>query len=297
MKFALRDDDLNFFFNTTEIEEWYRDIWKICPISMSVVPFIKGNWKKYIIDAEINGPGFMSEIWLEELKADGTIYPIGENYKLVEFIKTCISENKIYLTIHGIHHRNEDKIIPQFKNNYGFGAEFFTTRDLSFELNKSIKYLEGIFNQKIEIFTPPQNEINYLGIKSLMKNKLNICADLPGIKNINTYRIFKLSTIIKYGFFKLMHYNSEYPHVLRGYKINLVNHHRLQPGTDVKNLYKKIEETYKRNGVFILSTHSYGFNHKMINQSKTMLDTLKELLEYLKTKKGVEFVTLKEIFD
>lgn len=297
MKFALRDDDLNYFFNPTEIQDWYKDIWDICPVSMSVVPFIKGDWKKYILDAEKNGPGIMSQKWLEELKNDCQVYPIDQNRSLVDFLVKCIAENKIYLTIHGIHHRNEDKLIPQFKNNYGFGAEFYTTRDLSSELKKSIKYLEEIFNQKIEVFTPPQNEINYKGLKSLEQNKLNICADLPAIKNINTFKIFKFFTILKYGYFKMMHYHSEFPYVLEGYKIKLVNHHRLQPGTDINKLYNKLDETYKRNGVFILSTHSYGFNHKMNNGSKTMLEELKDLINYIKIKDGVEFVNLKHIFD
>jgi hypothetical protein len=38
--------------------------------------------------------------------------------ELVSYIKNKIDENKVYLTIHAIHHRNEDKKLPEFENNF-----------------------------------------------------------------------------------------------------------------------------------------------------------------------------------
>jgi hypothetical protein len=64
MKFAIRDDDLNYFFNPEVIENNYRDIWDICSISMSVVPFIKGN-RPYWLEYEL---GIISKEMINELE-------------------------------------------------------------------------------------------------------------------------------------------------------------------------------------------------------------------------------------
>ena len=143
MKFALRDDALNFFYSPEDIQKNYKDIWDICPVSMSVVPFIKGDWPNLVKENEIRGPGIMEPDLIESIINDNEIHPLDANNELVDFVKEKIIEKKIYLTIHGIHHRNEDPEIPQLTTNFGIGAEFYTCRDLTEPLHEAILYIEN----------------------------------------------------------------------------------------------------------------------------------------------------------
>lgn len=297
MKFALRDDDLNYFFRPLDIENNYKEIWDICPVSMSVVPFIKGNWPKYIIEAAEKGPGNFSQEEIEIIINDNKVYPIGDNSELVDFICEKIKENKIHLTFHSIHHRNEDNIIPHFKRNYGIGAEFYTSRDLSEPLADAIKYVENTFNQPIKVFTPPQNLLNLNGIKAIRKNNLAICGGFPRLKNLSTLKLFGLTNYLNYVFFKFKHNFKAYPFVITNEEYKIVGHHSLQPGSNIEELYLAFENNYKLNGSFVVSTHSYGFNVKMKNSNKTMGETLKEFILFVSKKSNIQFVKLNQIFE
>lgn len=296
MKFALRDDDLNFFFSPSMIEEYYKFIWDICPISMSVVPFIKGNWLKLVDEAERMGPGVQSSEYLSKLFSDNEIFPIHKNVQLVEFIKEQMAFNRIYLTIHAIHHRNEDSVIPQFKTNYGSGAEFYTNRDLTADLENAINYLEQTFNQNIEVFTPPQNKINSLGIRAVLNNDLAICADLPGIRSIDALKLFGIKQYSKYVLFKVKNRKTLYPFVIKNGRLSIVAHQRLQPGIDIEKIKQEIDYAHENNGVFVLSTHIYAFNYKMKKGNQNMGEALIDIIEYAKEKPGIDFVNLKQIF-
>ena len=297
MKFAIRDDDLNYFFDPAKIRNDYKDIWNICPISMSAVPFIKGNWPYWVDKFEKLGPGIIADDLIKKIYEDNKVYKLGQNKDLVDFIKDELKKNHIYITLHAIHHRNEDEIIPQFKNNFGVGAEFFTTRDLTQEVSRSINYLEELFGQKIEVFAPPQNLLNEKGVEAILNNKLAIIGSYPSIKNVNTLIRLGLYQYLKYMFFRLNNKGRSYPYPLINRKIKIVNHYSLQPSTDLKKLYQHLEFVHKYNGVFILSTHSYGFDFRMRNSNKTMGQAVKEIIDYASTLKNVQFVNVKDVFN
>lgn len=297
MKFALRDDDLNYFFSPSMIEKYYKSIWDFCPVSMSVVPFIKGNWPRWLKEAEKMGPGYVDEDYLKGRLADNEVYPIHKNSELVAFVKDKIVGGNIYLTIHAIHHRNEDEVIPQFKNNYGYGAEFYTNRNLSMELEKAIEYIEKTFNQKIDVFTPPQNLLSDKGLNAVLNNRLAICADLPGVKNINSMKLLGINNYIKYFIFKLRKRNNIFPHVIKNDRLSLVAHQRLQPGSDISKIKREIDLASEQNGVFVLSTHSYAFDYPMKSETKKMGEVLIDIIEYAKEKPHIEFLNLNKIFE
>jgi predicted deacetylase len=297
MKFALRDDDLNYFFDPKQIELDFQDIWDICPVSMSAVPFMKGNWKENVVKVEEHGPGKMNSELLSHLISDTKIYSIGENIELVKYIHEKISEGRIYLTLHGVHHRNGDEIIPQFNKNFGIGAEFFTSRDLTQDVKEAVLYMEELFKQKIEVFTPPQNLLSNLGVDALVNNNLSICADLPRLKCFETAKRIRIIDYFKYGLYTFFNRRSIYPHVLINNNYKIIGHHRLQLGTDLEKLYSDFDFIYKKKGAFVLSTHSYGFNHKMHNSDMTMGDALKSFVKYAASKQNIEFVTLNRMFN
>ena len=86
MKFALRDDDLNFFFNVSDIEKWYKNIWNICPVSMSAIPFVKGNWKINTNLLEKLGPNNIDDNVYLKIKSDVNLsrdfYQLSKGIKL-----------------------------------------------------------------------------------------------------------------------------------------------------------------------------------------------------------------------
>lgn len=296
MKFALRDDDLNYFFESKDIENWYKNIWDICPVSMSVVPFIKGNWKINTAMLEKLGPNNMNDKIISEINKDTTIYKVGDNVDLVEYIKKKIEEDKIYLTLHGIEHRNSDSVLPVVFGNFAIGAEFYTDRDLTHQVKRAKTYLKNIFNREISIFTPPQNLLSYLGIKALINNKMAICGGLPSFRKFKTIRLIGGVNFFKYVFFRLKNKTNIYPFPMRKKDFNFITHFRLQPGTNLELLYKQFDEVHRYNGNFVLSTHSYAFDYKMKDTNETMQFELERFINYCKTKDSVNFVSLNKMF-
>jgi hypothetical protein len=39
MRFAIRDDDTNYFTQPEQLARVYGAVWEVCPVSLSVVPF------------------------------------------------------------------------------------------------------------------------------------------------------------------------------------------------------------------------------------------------------------------
>lgn len=299
MKFAIRDDDLNYFYTPKFIEENIKDIWDICPISMSAVPFIKGNWLENTKILEDLGPNNVSKDIIKKIQDDNQIYDVADNQELVSYIKNKIDENKVYLTIHAIHHRNEDKKLPEFENNFSIGAEFYTDRDLTYNLKGAVKHLEETFGQKITVFTPPQNLYSQKGFAAVISNKLNICGyPIQLKKDLKSYcGMYGLLNCIKLVLHKKFCKTKPYPYLIDLNSMSIMDHRSLQPGTNLDELYKDFEYVYSKGGNFVLSTHSYGFNHKMQGSDKTMGEVLKEFLLYAQKKDNVEFVAMDKIFE
>lgn len=301
MKFALRDDDLNYFFSPALIENNIRDIWEICPLSMSVIPFVMGNWEENLKLLEASEPGKVSEETIQYILNDNKVYDISENKELVDYIKSKMLEGKVYLTLHGVHHRNSDSILPEFKNNYSIGAEFFTSQDLSQSLSIAKSHIEKVFNQKIEVFTPPQNLYNYKGFKAIENCGMNICGYLPSVrKGVNeTIKIIGLRNYISLINYKLSNRNN--PRIPYGKFVNagnskIIEHRALQPGTRLDDLYADFDKLYDKGGDFVLSTHSCGFNTKMLTSDNLMGEALRKFLLYASTKSNVDFVPLNLLF-
>lgn len=303
MKIALRDDDLNYFYTPEFIENNIKDIWDYCPISMSVIPFVKGDWYKNTMTLEKYGPGNIPLDILEKIYNDTKEYDIALNKEVVDYIIKKINERKVYLTIHGIHHLKNNAKIENSKANFWGRAEFYTDEDLTEKLKLAVEHLGNVFFQKIEVFTPPQNLLSYNGFLAILNNKLNLNMYFPQIKNI----------FVNYKFIGLKNYISRIIHLKRidsirapyftyidvkGIKI--IEHIAIQPATNMQTVYKMIEYLYNKYGEqakVVISTHSYGFNFKMKTSNYTIGEEIKRILDYFGKKNNVKFVTMKEIFE
>ena len=289
MKFIIRDDDINYHFTVEQLSKWYDGIIEICPISVCIPPFVKGHFFKWAHQAEKHLP--YDE---EERKRDCEIYKIGENRELIDYLKQKLIAGEIGISLHGITHRNDEGLAP-VKGNHIRGAEFYTNNDYTEYLAEAKSYLSELFGIEINSFSPPQNMINEKGLLALRNNNLSLCTDLITSRNIplwiKSYGI--INTLRLYGYRRFKHHN--YPFVIK-HKVKFVDHVRLQPGKSVDDIKKELDYVHSVNGVFVLSTHSYGFDYKMTTCDMTMKEALLEILHYSQKYKDIEYTTLHELF-
>lgn len=301
IKFAIRDDDLNYFYTPDFIEKNLSYIMDICPVSMAAIPLVKGNWKRNTEILEAAGPYGVTNQMIEAIKKDNNAFNISSNTELIKYVKEKIQEGRISIAIHGIHHRNEDSILPHMSNNFGIGAEFETDRDLTIPLQHSIKILENSFDQKIRVFTPPQNSYSLDGALAVFNNKLGMCGYLPGVRNWKKFiYLFGVENYLNYLNHRMkckkIGFYYPYPRLIRSGRGVISDHCALQPSTDAAVVMEKFKRVSDEGGNFVLSTHSYGFNHKMIKSNETMKCCLLRILDEVSKNNDVKFVKLDEIF-
>lgn len=292
MKFILRDDDINYHYSAEQLAKWYEGIIDVCPISICIPAFVKGDFFRWVKVFESHTPYDENE-WLE----NGVPYKLGDNKELVDYIRSLVNTNKASISMHGIHHRNEEMDMPPVANNFIRGAEFYTNNDYSENVKEAKVYLEDLFNVKIVSFSPPQNMINCNGLEAIRNNGLSLCADW-----IRSPRLPKtmLSFYGVEGTIKILYYRfilgHQYPYIIHHKGIDLIGHCRLQPGNSYDEIINSFNYCYQKKGVFVLSTHSYGFDTKMADGSGTMKETLTKVLNIVRRYPNIEYTTLNEVF-
>lgn len=292
MRFAIRDDDTNYFTTPAELVNCYKDVWDEFPPTLSLISQVKGNWLYWVHQIYKDKQKTDWQAW----RNDDVINPIDKNKELVDFIKQKVSEERIDISFHAKHHRNEDPVLPEARNNnYVGGAEYFTTRDLTTEIKEEVFHLNNLLGTDISVFTPPQNLLSEQGYHAVLNAGLNICGggipfykkekDLKGIYNI-----------VKQLLFKVVNRNSDYPRVLRFKNHNeIAYHYPLQPTTRLDTLIYDFDMVRKFNGDFVLSTHYVEFDYPMVyDETITMKRILLDFLDYV-SKYKVEKVTLSEM--
>lgn len=290
MKFIIRDDDISYHFQPEQLAKWYEGIVEICPISICIPPFIKGDFFEgiYRLDHHIK------RTW-EERMADG-IYKIGDNQALVDYIKELLHQRKASVGLHGMHHRNDEEFarIPM-KGNFVGGAEFYTQNDYTDKLHEAKTYLEKVFETDINYFTPPQNLLTSKGLEAIVNNNLSLCTDLVGThdwrKWLHFYGYWNTIRMLYYKKFK----RHRYPFVIKK-KVKFIDHTRLQPGKNIEQIKQEFDYVLSQNGVFVLSTHCYAFDNQMEHYDMTMKEALLDILHYSQQFDDVEYTTLHDLF-
>jgi len=270
MKFAIRDDDVNFFTKPEDLEKVYNDIWNICPVSFAVIPFVKG----------MVSPMIPEKYWNEK-----KYFPIGENFGLVAYLKEKIKEKKISIMLHGYSHENNPD-----------GYEFETGDNLYNKIKDGKEYLEKVFGVEVKTFVPPHNTISKEGVKAINKLGMNL-AVVPSFyfdKRPWNYKTFKV--FLKRRIFKIK-YKDEPPFVFDFGNHKEIRCIPLTPIVNFKFLKEKFDIAYKFNGVFCLATHYWEMNSKMKDEpERTQKEIFLQFLEYIYKLTNIEFVTLDTIF-
>ena len=66
----------------------------------------------------------------------------------------------------------------------------------------------------------------------------------------------------------------------------------------LQSIFDGIDYVHKKDGVFVLTTHSYAFDWEASNNpGLTVKEVIKQVIDYAGNKKNIQFVNLKQIFE
>ncbi len=279
MRFAIRDDDTNFYTSPAELEKCYGDIWNVVPPTLCLISKVKGNWQYWVHQIYKDKQKTDWKAW----ENDDEAHPIEDNKVLINFLKEKYASGHLDVGFHAVHHRNEDEVLPAGRsNNYVRGAEFFTTRNMEALIKKETAHLNDLLNAEISVFTPPQNLLSLKGYQAVIAAGLNICGGgIPFFKKEKT--ISGLLNMAKIASFKAIHKTLDYPRTLSySHHNEIAYHYPLQPNTPIKTLIDAFENVRQFDGDFVLSTHYVEFDYQMVYDSKrTMKNVLEEFISYI----------------
>lgn len=250
MKFAIRDDDINYFTNPEDLETIYGNIWNKCPISLSIVPF----------HASVKSGAIPPKYWTGD-----AIFPIDENKRLIKFLKEKIKEGKISIMLHGYSHKD-----------YENGHEFEVGDNLEKKVKEGKEYLEQLFKIQVTTFVPPHNVLSRKGLLAVVNNGLNI-LNIPSFRPGR--RVFHFSNIIpfiKLRIFYIRHPGRRYPYVISLSDHNEINCYPLVPQTKLEELEDDFKFCSKMDGVFCLATHYWEMKN-----TKSMIKKFNKFWEYI----------------
>src|ERR1700744_1177261 len=96
MRFAIRDDDTNFFTTPEELENCYHDIWQEVPVTLCLISKVKGNWKKWVHQIYKDKHQTDWAAW----DKDNHPYPIEQNTALISYLKQKVAEGNADIAFH-----------------------------------------------------------------------------------------------------------------------------------------------------------------------------------------------------
>jgi hypothetical protein len=252
MKFALRDDDTNFFTQPQQLEQVYGDLWDRVPVSLSIVPFHAATRSKAI----------PSDFW------DGDAeFPLADNAELIDFLRQQVAAGRVLPMLHGYSHKN----FPE-------GFEFQVGPDLPGRLREGRTYLEGLFDHPIRTFVPPHNALSRRGIEALEVEKLDVLGSFLSFRP--SQRPWDSQTLANYAriaWFRLRTGRGRksrliYPHPLRYKRHAEFGCYLLLPWTQADELLAGFEEARRFGGDFCLATHYWEMDGRMASVLRTVVE-------------------------
>lgn len=268
MKFAIRDDDANFFTAPEQIERVYRDIWGIAPVSLAVVPR----------HASTRSGAIPREYWEGHRE-----FPVADNQSLVDFLRGEQEGGHVSVVLHGYSHQN-----------FPDGFEFVAGPALDRRLAAGRAELEGLFGRPVRTFVPPHNALGRRGLAAVDRAGLNVLGSFlwfnprhrpwDGATLANLARVWRYRLRTRRG----RHERMVYPYPLRYQGHAEFGCHPLIPGTRLEALIEGFEEARRFGGDFCLATHYWEID-------AAMLAILRDLIDHAQ-RAGATFVHADELF-
>jgi len=292
MRFAIRDDDTNFFTTPEALQKSYSDIWCTIPPSLCTITKVKGNWPQWLEHIYHHKENTDWNAW----EQDNTVYSLHENPSLITFLQQYLRDQKIDVCFHAKHHRNGDTLLPApVEKNYVRCAEYLTNVDRTEEIVAEVAYLNNLLNYKVSVFAPPQDLLSLQGYLSVLNAGLNICGG--GISFLKKQKDTKgVLNLLKQFSFKTIYPTDPYPYVL-DFKTHreIPYYYPLLPDTTLDELIRKFEIVRRHDGDFVLSTHHAEFEYPMEYDAQlTLKNVLLEFLNYI-SKYRITYLSLSQL--
>lgn len=191
MELILRDDDLSYFAEPSHLESLFNGIWEHEPIHFATIP--------YVYTRQVETP--------LHIHHEKEHYWIGDNEKLVEFLKEKIEEGKIKIWQHGFTHKDTNSLHE---------LESRDKKKLYMNIKKGKEHLEKTFNITIDTMVAPHDRFSKEAIEVLEELGFkHICrgySPLPRELNFDRKSINSFYTLFKFYIKYRTHYR--YPQML-----------------------------------------------------------------------------------
>lgn len=293
MKFAIRDDDVNYFTNVDELQEAYHDIWDDVPISFAVIPFV--GWRYLLVQKyehmlttkkmikhffkriESNNLDCIDEVFFKQHY--NRCYLIGENKKLVAYLRNMINTKNASIMLHGYAH-----------DFYSSGYEFEYGTGLEKKVDEAMSYLALLFGKKPLTFVPPNNSFSSMGASAVIMHGLHIVNDYGFYlweRPLNKETIFNFIKL--FGFFCRYGKSWRYPYIFRFSQHNECMSYPLSHSMTFPLLRERFDFAYQKGGDFCIYTHYYSICRD--NKTKQLL---RDIIEYSRNRAGanIEYVSV-----
>ena len=259
MKFVIRDDDLNYFSTSEDIQQWYEDVFaQGIPVGFAAIPFVTAH----------------SDVYTGDTVPEGKEYSIRENSNLVSYVG---QQPLIEILQHGTTHETLEGVF-----------EYARTVPRN-EVMRGRDELEKAFSTSVSVFVPPHDWIGVSGIHSVEHAKMHIIRGRgAGLRNI----IFRLEYFVI--FLRMLAYKARhsllrkvpaYPYVLNFGLHKEVCSYRLED-TDV---FEGLAYAHKKKGIFVVVTHVHTLNEK---KKRLLMSLIEKARDY-----GAEFVRPSALFE
>jgi Uncharacterized protein conserved in bacteria (DUF2334) len=141
----IRDDDTNFFTDKRMLESIYSEAWNQgFKVSFSVVPLQRG-----IEDIAVP----------PDVRNTNSLYSIGENRQLIDYLNSKIDHHSIEILQHGTSHDYD-------KNKYGSWGEFGVNRDKRKEIELGLNTLKSALIVQPRFFVPPGESLSRKNLRA-----------------------------------------------------------------------------------------------------------------------------------
>jgi peptidoglycan/xylan/chitin deacetylase (PgdA/CDA1 family) len=269
MKFALRDDDTNFFTRPEELERAYGTIWDRVPVSLATVPFHASTPSKAIPKHYWNGD--------QE-------FPLADNAPLVEYLQELLRTARASLMLHGYNHKN-----------YPGGFEFEVGSDLIGRLRRGCDYLQSLFGGPVRTFVPPHNALSRRGIEAVDSVGLNVLGSFLSFRP--SRKPWSRDTFLNYlrvTAFRVRLKRGRRARLIYPYPLRYKNHaefgcHLLLPWTSSDELLAGFDQARRLGGDYCLATHYWEIDDRMAAVLRTVIDHAERA--------GAQFVVADALFD
>lgn len=268
MKFALRDDDVNFFTRPEQLERAYGAYWDRLPVSLAIVP----------MHAATRSKAIPPEHWEGEAE-----FPLADNPELVDYVRGLFAAGRASPMLHGYSHKN-----------YPDGFEFQVGPDLLGRLKRGRACLEKLFERPIRTFVPPHNALSRRGLAALDAEGLDVLGSFLSFRpSQKPWDRTTLGNYLRLNLYRLRTGRGRRQRLIYPFPLRYKNHaefgcHLLLPWTRAEDLVAGFEQARRFGGDYCLATHYWEIDDQMAAALRTVVEHAERA--------GARFVPADELF-